>query len=111
MGVFIFLAVTCSLAASLGLKLWRKKPEFDIIPTISLEEDCEETIARKIREACVTWGFFYLKNSDVSDGLMNSTFTAAKELFQLPTQVRLSSCKPSHGVKSHPSPGKINSVQ
>lgn len=68
-------------------------PVIDYDPLVNGNFTARQEIAKETYQACQTVGFFYLKNVDIPDILINQIFSAAKAFFRLPlnTKFQLSS--------------------
>lgn len=60
-----------------------RKADFNEIPIISLESPHEEVVAQ-ILDACTRVGFFYIKDHDVPQDVIDQVFDAGKSFFALP---------------------------
>lgn len=73
-----------------------RRGEFDEIPVIDFSDafskDIErrKRLARRIYDACIRVGFFYVKNHGVDDYIMKNVFSAAKDFFHLPIEEKMS---------------------
>jgi isopenicillin N synthase-like dioxygenase len=65
-------------------------PVIDFKDAYNKDLEIRKLLARKIYEACVRVGFFYIKNHTVDDSIINNIFSAAKDFFQLPLDEKLS---------------------
>jgi len=69
-----------------------KKLDFDSIPVIDIADLSHSdrarrlAVAERIRQACTSVGFFYVKNHGVSEDLMTAVYAAAREFFALPAE-------------------------
>ena len=72
-----------------------RRGEFHEIPVIDFSDayskdlDKRKALSKKIYDACVDVGFFYIKNHGVPDSVMKNVFGAAKEFFELPMEDKL----------------------
>jgi len=72
-----------------------RRGEFHEIPVIDFSDayskdlDKRKALSKKIYDACVDVGFFYIKNHGVPDSVMKNIFGAAKEFFELPMEDKL----------------------
>jgi len=81
------MAVTDNIAAKRGA--FHEIPIIDLRDAFSEELELRKRVARKIYDACVRCGFFYIKNHGVDEGIMKDIFSAAKEFFALPLQEKM----------------------
>jgi hypothetical protein len=54
------------------------------IPVIRLDDPDQEATVKKLRDACVNVGFFYLSGHGISDELLSDVMEQSKRLFDLP---------------------------
>ena len=72
-----------------------KRGAFYEIPIIDLRDaftegiELRKKVARKVYDACVRSGFFYVKNHGVGDAIMKDVFAAAKSFFALPIEDKM----------------------
>ena len=72
-----------------------KRGSFHEIPVIDFKDafskdlDARKTLAENIYDACVRVGFFYIKNHGVDESTMTAVFSAAKDFFNLPLEVKM----------------------
>ena len=64
------------------------------IPVVDLN-DGEDAIVQRLREACLEYGFFYLKGHGISQDQMDSVLAIAKDFFGQPDEVK---CKVGPGT-------------
>ena len=71
------------------------KPTFNELPKIDMRRIYSENIedrkelAKEVGAACRDVGFFYAVNHGVDEQLLDDTFTAVKNFFDLPTEVKM----------------------
>jgi isopenicillin N synthase-like dioxygenase len=76
-----------SLAANHGA--FHEIPVIDFADAFSKDFDKRQKLARKIYDACVRVGFFYVKNHGVDESVMKDVFSAAKQFFELPLEDKM----------------------
>ncbi|KAK4504970.1 hypothetical protein PRZ48_002933 [Zasmidium cellare] len=64
-----------------------RKADFDEIPTISLKAP-EEQIIEQLRDACTRVGFFYIKDHDVPQAIIDQIFATVKTFFDQPIDTK-----------------------
>lgn len=70
-------------------------PTFNEVPKIDMRRIYSDSLAdrkqlaREVGEACRNVGFFYAVNHGVEEQILNDTFTAVKQFFDLPTEVKM----------------------
>lgn len=71
------------------------KPTFNEVPRIDMRRIYSDNVqdrkelAREVGAACRDVGFFYAVNHGVDERLLDDTFTALKDFFHLPTEVKM----------------------
>ncbi|WVW82460.1 hypothetical protein I302_104470 [Kwoniella bestiolae CBS 10118] len=71
------------------------KSDFDTIPLIDLTDaqspnlEKRQALAESIRDACLSAGFFYVKNHGVPLEVVNETFKQSHSFFDLPSEVKM----------------------
>jgi isopenicillin N synthase-like dioxygenase len=69
--------------------------DFDQIPVINLSGLSSESlvdrleVARKVRDACIQVGFFYVKNHGIPEEVIGNAFDASRNLFGLPKEEKM----------------------
>jgi isopenicillin N synthase-like dioxygenase len=63
-------------------------PIIDFEPFINDRESARQTVVEQIYQACHKIGFMYLKNSGISQNLIDQLFIQAKQFFNLPYEVK-----------------------
>jgi len=81
------MAVTDNIAAKRGA--FHEIPIIDLLDAFSENIEVRQRVARKIYDACVRVGFFYVKNHGVDEAIMKDVFGAAKEFFSLPLEDKM----------------------
>lgn len=64
-----------------------RKADFNEIPIISLAAP-EDEIVDKIRDACTRVGFMYIKDHNVPQDIIGTTFNTAEKFFSLPSETK-----------------------
>nr|XP_010933629.1 1-aminocyclopropane-1-carboxylate oxidase isoform X2 [Elaeis guineensis] len=59
------------------------------LPLIDLSSTDRAAAARSIRQACVEYGFFYLINHGIEDGVFRKLFEESKKFFSLPLDEKM----------------------
>jgi isopenicillin N synthase-like dioxygenase len=76
-------------------------PNLDLAPLFGTDEAARSALVRRIRDACLNTGFFYVYNSCVSRAVMQGALDAAQSFFKLPddSPVKLAVHNESSGGK------------
>lgn len=80
-------AASDSIAAKRGA--FHEIPVIDFTDAFSKDIEKRRAVARKVYEACVRVGFFYIRNHRVDESVMNGVFSAAKDFFSLPLEEKM----------------------
>jgi len=80
-------AASDSISAKRGA--FHEIPVIDFADAFSKDIERRKALARKIYEACVRVGFFYIRNHRVDDSIMKGVFSAARDFFNLPLEEKM----------------------
>jgi len=80
-------AASDNIAAKRGA--FHEIPVIDFADAFSEDIEKRKVLARKIYEACVRVGFFYIRNHRVDESIMEGVFSAAKDFFNLPLDEKM----------------------
>jgi isopenicillin N synthase-like dioxygenase len=78
-----------SLAVKDVAEATRAIPIIDFSPAFGSSPDGLEAVAREVRRACETVGFFYLAGHGVSDAVVERAFAASREFHALPIDEKM----------------------
>jgi isopenicillin N synthase-like dioxygenase len=80
-------AASDSISAKRGA--FHEIPIIDFTDAFSKDIEKRKALARKIYEACVRVGFFYIRNHRVDQSIMKGVFSAARDFFNLPLEEKM----------------------
>ena len=78
-----------SLAVKDVAEATRAIPIIDFSPAFGSSPDGLEAVAREVRRACETVGFFYLAGHGVPDAVVERAFAASREFHALPIDEKM----------------------
>ena len=80
-------AIPDDIAANRGA--FHEIPVIDFTDAFNKDPEKRKALARKIYDACVRVGFFYIRNHRVDNAVMKRVFAAAKDFFSLPLEEKM----------------------